>query len=103
MVGDTLYVTSSHGPKHVFAVDAKTGVVRWRYSPEVPAGIDQYACCDVNNRGVAFANGRVFVGRLDGALVALDAATGKEVWKQQVIDHTQGAVITRLPAVPRTS
>ena len=37
VVGDTLYVTSSHGPKHVFAVDARTGNVRWRYSPEVPA------------------------------------------------------------------
>src|SRR5204863_7766356 len=47
VIGDTLFVTSSHGPKNVFAVDAKTGVVKWRYSPEVPAGIDQYACCDV--------------------------------------------------------
>ena len=39
LVGDTLYVTSSFGPKNVFAVDAKTGTVRWRYSPDVPAGI----------------------------------------------------------------
>jgi alcohol dehydrogenase (cytochrome c) len=101
VIGDTLFVTSSHGPKNVFAVDAKTGVVRWRYSPEVPAGIDQYACCDVNNRGVANANGRVFVGRLDGALVALDAATGKEVWKKQVIDHTQGSVITSPPTLAK--
>jgi alcohol dehydrogenase (cytochrome c) len=86
VVGDTLYVTSSHGPKHVFAVDARTGNVRWRYSPEVPAGIDQFGCCDVNNRGVAYANGKVFVGRLDGHLVALDATTGKEVWKTQVVE-----------------
>ena len=39
LVGDTLYVTSSHGPKNVFAVNAKTGEVKWRYSPEVPKGI----------------------------------------------------------------
>ena len=39
LVGDTLYVTSSHGSKNVFAVNAKTGEPRWRYSPEVPAGI----------------------------------------------------------------
>ena len=99
VVGDTLYVTSSHGPKHVFAVDARTGAARWRYSPEVPPGIDQFACCDVNNRGVAYANGKVFVGRLDGHLVALDAATGKERWKTQIVDFTQGSVITSPPTI----
>jgi alcohol dehydrogenase (cytochrome c) len=99
LVGDLLYVTSSHGPKNVFAVDARTGEVKWRYSPEVPAGIEQYACCDVNNRGVAHANGKIFVGRLDGHLVALDARTGKELWKSQVIDHTSGSVITSPPMV----
>ena len=99
LIGDTLYVTSSHGPKHVFAVDAKTGNVRWRYTPEVPAGIDQFGCCDVNNRGVAYANGKVFVGRLDGYVVALDAKTGQEVWKSQVVDYTQGSIITSPPTV----
>ena len=99
LVGDLLYVTSSHGPKNVFAADARTGEVKWRYSPEVPAGIEQYACCDVNNRGVAHANGKIFVGRLDGHLVALDAKTGKELWKTQIIDHTGGSVITSPPTV----
>jgi alcohol dehydrogenase (cytochrome c) len=99
LVGDTLYVTSSHGPKNVFAVDARTGAVRWRYSPEVPAGIDQFGCCDVNNRGVAHANGKIFVGRLDGYLVALDAKTGQELWKTQVVDYTQGSIITSPPTV----
>ena len=99
LVGDLLYVTSSHGPKNVFAADARTGEVKWRYSPEVPAGIEQYACCDVNNRGVAHANGKIFVGRLDGHLVALDVKTGKELWKSQVIDHTSGSVITSPPIV----
>jgi PQQ-dependent dehydrogenase (methanol/ethanol family) len=99
VVGDTLYVTSSHGPKHVFAVDARTGAVRWKYAPEVPAGIDQFACCDVNNRGVAYASGKVFVGRLDGHLVALDASSGKEMWKTQVVDYTQGSVITSPPTI----
>jgi alcohol dehydrogenase (cytochrome c) len=99
VIGDTLYVTSSSGPQHVFAVDARTGVVRWRYSPEIPAGIDQFACCDVPNRGAAYANGRVFVGRLDGHLVALDAKTGKEIWKTAVVDYTQGSVITSPPTI----
>jgi alcohol dehydrogenase (cytochrome c) len=101
VIGDTMFVTSSHGPKNVFAVNAKTGEIKWRYSPEVPAGIEQYACCDVNNRGVAYANGRVFVGRLDGHLVALDANTGKELWKTQVVDYTQGSVITSPPLVAK--
>jgi alcohol dehydrogenase (cytochrome c) len=101
LIGDTLYVTSSHGPKNVFAVDAKTGTVRWKYSPEVPPGIDQYACCDVNNRGVAYANGKIFFGRLDANLVAVDAKTGKELWKSQVVDHTQGSVITSPPLIAK--
>jgi alcohol dehydrogenase (cytochrome c) len=99
LVGDTLYVTSSHGPKNVFAVNAKTGEIRWQYSPEVPKGIDQYACCDVNNRGVAHVNGKIMVGRLDGFVVALDAKTGKELWASKVIDYTAGAVITSPPTV----
>ena len=99
VIGDTLYVTSSFGPKHLFAVDAKTGMRRWQYTPEVPSGIEQYACCDVNNRGVAYANGKIFVGRLDGHLVALDAKTGQEIWKAQVVDYTQGSVITSPPTI----
>ena len=99
LVGDTLYVTSSFGPKNLFAVNAKTGAVKWRYSPEVPKGIDQFACCDVNNRGVAYADGKIFVGRLDANVVALDAATGKELWKTAVVDYTQGSVITSPPTL----
>ena len=99
LVGDTLYVTSSFGPKNVFAVNAKTGAVKWRYSPEVPKGVDQYACCDVNNRGVAYNDGKIFVGRLDANVVALDAATGKELWKTSVVDYTQGSVITSPPTL----
>jgi alcohol dehydrogenase (cytochrome c) len=96
LVGETLYVTSSFGPKNLFAVNAKTGAVKWRYSPK---GIDQFACCDVNNRGVAHANGKIFVGRLDANMVALDANTGKELWKTAVTDYTQGSVITSPPTL----
>ena len=99
LVGDTLYVTSSFGPKNTFAVNAKTGEVKWTYQPDVPKGVEQYACCDVNNRGVAHADGRIFVGRLDAHVVALDAKTGKELWKTQVIDHTGGSVITSPPTL----
>jgi alcohol dehydrogenase (cytochrome c) len=99
LVGDTLFVTSSFGPKNTYAVDAKTGQVKWTYQPDIPKGIEQYACCDVNNRGVAHADGSIFVGRLDAHVVALDAKTGKELWKTQVTDYTQGSVITSPPTL----
>ncbi len=99
LVGDTLFVTSSFGPKNVFAVNAKTGEVRWQYSPDVPKGIDQFACCDVNNRGVAYHDGKIVLGRLDAHIVALDAKSGKELWKTKIVDFDQGSVITSPPTV----
>ena len=99
LVGDTLFVTSSFGPKNTFAVDARTGEVKWTYQPEVPKGIDQFACCDVNNRGVAYADGRIFLGRLDANIVALDSKTGKELWKTPIVDYTAGSVITSPPTI----
>ena len=48
---------------------------------------------------MAHANGKIFVGRLDGHMVALDAKTGKELWKTQVVDFTQGSVITSPPTI----
>jgi len=99
LVGDTLYVTSSFGPKSVFAVNAKTGEVRWKYSPEMPKGVDQYACCDVVNRGVSYNDGKIFFGRLDAQITALDATTGKEIWTSKVVDYTQGSAITSPPTL----
>jgi len=103
IVGDTMYVTSSFGPKNVFAVDAKTGEVKWRYSPEIPKGVDQFACCDVNSRGVSYSDGKIFFGTLDARLIALDAKTGKEVWASKVVDYTQGSVITSPPTVTKNT
>jgi len=101
IVGDTMYVTSSFGPKNVFAVDAKTGEVKWRYSPEIPKGVDQFACCDVNSRGVSYSDGKIFFGTLDARLIALDANSGKELWASKVVDYTQGSVITSPPTVAK--
>ena len=99
VIGDTMYVTTSWGPKYVYALDAATGARKWTYEPEMPDDTLQFACCDVNNRGVAYADGKIFVGRLDGKLVALDAKTGKELWKADVVDYKQGSVITSPPLV----
>jgi alcohol dehydrogenase (cytochrome c) len=90
VIGNTLYVTTSWGPKYVYALDAATGARKWTYEPEIPDDVLQYACCDVNNRGVSYADGKLFVGRLDGKLTALDAATGKAIWTTTVVDYKQG-------------
>jgi len=99
IIGDTLYVSSSWGPKYVYALNAKTGALKWKYEPDIPDDVLQYACCDVNSRGVTYSDGKIFVGRLDGKLSAVDAATGKELWTAGVVDYKQGSVITSPPVV----
>ncbi len=101
VIGNTLYVSTSWGPKYVYALDAATGARKWTYEPDIPDDVLQYACCDVNNRGISYADGKLFVGRLDGKLTALDAATGKELWTSKVVDYKQGSVITSPPLVVR--
>jgi alcohol dehydrogenase (cytochrome c) len=101
VIGDTLYVTTSWGPKYVYAINAATGAQKWVYQPDIPDDVLQYACCDVNNRGVAYADGKIFIGRLDGKLTALDAASGKELWTSRAVDYKQGSVITSPPLVVR--
>ncbi len=70
----------------VFAVDAKTGVEKWRWDPKVDRAFGSHACCGPNNRGVALYDGKVYVGVLDGRLAALDLETGKEVWSVRTTD-----------------
>ncbi len=101
VIGDTMYVSTSWGPKYVYALNAATGERKWTYEPEIPDDVLQYACCDVNSRGVSYSDGKIFVGRLDGKLTALDAATGKELWTTQVVDYKQGSVITSPPVVAK--
>lgn len=99
VIGDTLYVSSSYGPKYVYALDAKTGDLKWKYEPDIPDDTMQFACCDVNSRGVTYADGKLFIGRLDGVLAAVDAKTGQELWTTTVVDYKQGSVITSPPLV----
>ncbi|MGB8459977.1 MAG: PQQ-dependent dehydrogenase, methanol/ethanol family, partial [Candidatus Acidiferrum sp.] len=83
----------------VFAVNAVTGEKLWSYDPKVPPEWGVNACCDVVNRGVAVWRGKIFVGTLDGRLVALDAATGKPVWETLTIDPKYRYTITGAPRV----
>jgi PQQ-dependent dehydrogenase (methanol/ethanol family) len=83
----------------VFAVNAATGEKLWSYDPKVPPEWAVNACCDVVNRGVAVWRGKVFVGTLDGRLVALDASTGKPLWETLTIDPINRYTITGAPRV----
>jgi quinohemoprotein ethanol dehydrogenase len=83
VVDGVLYASGPWGS--VFAVDAKTGQERWRYDPEVDGSYNRRACCDVVNRGLQVWNGKVYVATLDGFLVALDASTGRELWKTDTL------------------
>jgi len=85
----------------VFAVNAATGEKLWSYDPKVLPEWAINACCDVVNRGVAVWQGKVFVGTLDGRLVALDAATGKPAWETLTIDPQFRYSITGAPRVAK--
>ncbi len=98
LVADGVLYVSTAWSK-VKAYDAATGKALWSYDPEVPGEWAVNACCDVVNRGVALWDGKVFVGSLDGRLIALDAATGRELWDVNTIDRTKPYTITGAPRV----
>jgi quinohemoprotein ethanol dehydrogenase len=81
----------------VKALDAKTGRLLWSYDPQVPREVLIKTCCDAVNRGVAVWKGKVFVGTLDGRLIALAATNGKPVWSVQTFDKSKPYTITSAP------
>ncbi len=97
VVDGVLYDTTSWS--HVYALDAKTGALKWHFDPKVDGQKGKDACCDVVNRGVALWNGKVYVAALDGRLIALDAATGRQLWSTQTTDTAWPYTITGAPRV----
>ncbi|GBD41320.1 Quinoprotein ethanol dehydrogenase [bacterium HR39] len=95
VVNGVMYVTTSFN--HVYALDARTGEEIWHYKHRM-GPITTY-CCGPNNRGVAVAGNRVFMGTLDAKVVALDAKTGKLLWETQVGDPELGYSETMAPIV----
>jgi quinohemoprotein ethanol dehydrogenase len=97
VVDGVLYTTTAWSK--VYAFDAKTGALKWSFDPKVEGKKGFDACCDVVNRGVAVWKGKVYVGALDGRLIALDAATGKPAWSVQTTDTSRPYTITGAPRV----
>ena len=95
-----MYVTT--GDDDVFALNPTTGTQIWAYHPTDMASIATLPiCCNNDNRGVALGDGMVFVARLDANLVALNAKTGKVVWKTIVDLPSNGAAMTLAPQIRR--
>jgi quinohemoprotein ethanol dehydrogenase len=92
-----LYTTSAWSI--VYAMDARTGQLSWKYDPGVPKDHAKFVCCDVVNRGVALYRGRVYLGALDGRLIALDAKTGAVTWEVQTTPKGAPYAITGAPRI----
>jgi quinohemoprotein ethanol dehydrogenase len=97
IVDGVMYTTGSWSV--VFALDARTGRQLWKWDPQVPRSFGYKACCDVVNRGVAVYKGKVYVGTLDGRLVALDADSGKPLWEVVTVDQSLPYTVTGAPRV----
>jgi PQQ-dependent dehydrogenase (methanol/ethanol family) len=97
VVDGVLYATGSWSV--VYALDAATGRELWTYDPRVPKAKGRDACCDVVNRGVAAWRGRLYLGTIDGRLIALDARTGAPVWDVLTVDPSKPYTITGAPRV----
>ncbi len=101
VVDGIMYSTGSWSV--VWAHNAKTGELLWKFDPEVPRSHGVYACCDVVNRGAAVWKGRVYVGTIDGRLIALNAEDGTQVWSEQTTDRDRAYTITGAPRVIKGS
>ncbi|HET8747693.1 MAG TPA: methanol/ethanol family PQQ-dependent dehydrogenase [Ramlibacter sp.] len=98
VIGDTMYLHSPF-PNKVFAMDLNTQKIKWKYEPKQDPAVIPQMCCDTVNRGLAYAEGKVFLQQADSMLVALDANTGKVVWSVKNGDPKLGAVNTNAPHV----
>ena len=102
IVNNTMYVVTPY-PNNLYALDlTKPGApVKWVYQPHPAAASQGVACCDTVNRGAAYFKGRIYYNTLDVQTVAVDANTGKEVWKVKLGDINLGETITMAPIVAK--
>ena len=99
VIDGVLYVTTAWSK--IYAYDAKSGKELWQFDPEVPGEWGVKTCCDVVNRGVAAWNGKVYLGTIDGRLIAVDAKSGEKVWSTQTTPRDEAYSITGAPRVAK--
>jgi PQQ-dependent dehydrogenase (methanol/ethanol family) len=100
VVGGTMYLVTPF-PNRLIALDLsqKPPKAKWIFDPEANKAAQGVACCDVVNRGAAYADGKIIYNTLDNQTVAVDASTGKEVWKTKLGDIDRGESMTMAPLV----
>ncbi|AOF82960.1 PQQ-dependent dehydrogenase, methanol/ethanol family protein [Methyloversatilis sp. RAC08] len=98
VIGDTLFVHSPF-PNKVFAIDLETQKIKWKYEPKQDPSVIPVMCCDTVNRGLAYAEGKVFLQQADTTLVAMDARTGKVLWSVKNGNPKIGETNTQAPHV----
>src|ERR1051325_10741329 len=100
VVNRTMYVVTPY-PNVLYAFDlTKEGYpLRWKYRPDVSPNAIGIACCDVINRGAFYADGKIVYNLLDGHTVAVDAATGRELWKTKIAELGEGETTPMAPFV----
>ena len=99
VVGDVMYVHTPF-PNKVMALDLNhDGAILWKYEPKQNPDVIPVMCCDTVNRGVAYADGKIFLNQADTTLVALDAKTGNVLWKVVNGDPKKGETGTSAPMV----
>jgi len=100
VVNDTMYVVTPF-PNNLIAVDLTKpgGGLKWIFQPNPEPKSVGIACCDVVNRGASYADGKVIYNTLDDHTVAVDAETGKQVWKTEVGNINLGETVTMAPLV----
>jgi PQQ-dependent dehydrogenase (methanol/ethanol family) len=97
VVDGVMYVSAPFSVVH--ALDAATGKLRWTYDPNMDRGWSRNVCCGFVNRGVAFYGEQVYVGTLDGRLIAIDRASGSLVWEVSTVEGDWPYSITGAPRV----
>ncbi len=100
VVGSTMYIVTPF-PNRLIALDlAKPGAPqKWMYDPKPDPASQGVACCDVVNRGAVFWQGKVIINTLDGDTIAVDADSGKPVWRTKLGDINKGETVTMAPMV----
>jgi PQQ-dependent dehydrogenase (methanol/ethanol family) len=102
VVGSTLYIVSPF-PNILYALDlSQEGApLKWQYNPDANSSAQGVACCDVVNRGPTYADGKIFYTTIDAQTVAVDADTGKEIWKTKIGEINKGETMTMAPTVAK--